>query len=477
MSFTIKKYIDLVQSWQLNPNDVLKQYLKKAEKNNEKYNCFVRFHNDYAEKKINDFKDKKLCGAPISIKDIILTEWMISSCWSKMLENYVSPYSATCFKNLEKNWGLMIWKANMDQFAMWSSNENSYFWNCINPHWTNRISWWSSWGSVVSVASDSVLWSLWTDTWWSIRQPASLCWIVWVKPTYWRVSRYGVQSMWSSLDQVWTLTKTVEDGVLLLDSICWHDPKDATSQNLNDTEEWYKSLKIDNIKNYKIAVVNDYFNEWIEENVKNRVLETIETIKSLWATVEYIDFSVLKYALSVYYIIMPAEASTNLARFDWIRFWYSEDTFDYDTIYEYYSKIREMWFGDEVKRRIMIWTYVLSAWYYDAYYNKAQKVRNIIKKWFDDVFNNYDLIIWPVSPSVAWKIWEKVSDPLKMYLSDIYTVPINLAWLPAMSLPIWLVDDNWEKMPVWLHIIASQFCESKMFWFANYLEGKLNSNA
>ncbi len=470
MNLTLSEYINWVKEGKYNPEEVVYKYLEKAKKINKKINAFIRFHEDYIEKNLKEFSKRKLKAAPIWIKDIILTKWYITSCASKMLENYVPPYSATCFENLESSWWLMIWKTNMDEFAMWSSTETSYFWVTLNPYWENRVPGGSSGWSAAAVAADICIAALWTDTGWSIRQPASLCWVVWVKPTYGTVSRYWVQAMASSLDQVGVFTKTVEDAVILLDSIAWYDDKDATSVKRDDFKKWYEVLKLENLKGFKIAVPKQFFEDWLEKNVKEVILNSIELLKKLGAEVEWIDFPILKYALAVYYIVMPAEVSTNLARFDWIRFWYQEDTFDYDSIYDYYASIRSKAFWDEVKRRILIWTYVLSAGYYDAYYLRAQKVRKKLKIEFDKIFKDYDVIVWPVSPTVAWKLWEKTDDPLKMYLSDIYTIPVNLAGLPAMSLPVWFAEDRWEKLPVGLHIIAGQFREDKMFAVSSVLE-------
>lgn len=473
MNLTLKEYLNKIQNWELKAEEVVNSYLNKAKQLNPNLNAYLRFHDDYIEKNISEFKNRPLKAAPIAIKDIILTKGYVSSCASKMLEDYVPPYSATCFQNLENAWWLMIGKANMDEFAMGWSWEKSAFGPTKNPHGTNRVSGWSSSGSASAVAADLCIAALWTDTWWSIRQPASLCWVVWIKPTYGRVSRFGVQAMASSLDQVWVFTKTVEDSKILLQSISGHDDNDATSIKIDDYKKWDEALEVKDLKNFKIAVPKQYFEEGIDENVKKVILESIEKAKSLGAQVDWIDMPILKYALAVYYIVVPAEVSTNLSRFDGIRFGYQEDTFDYDKIYEYYASIRAKGFGDEAKRRIMIWTYVLSAWYYDAYYVRAQKVRKKIKMEFDRVFADYDLIVWPVSPTVAWKIWQIIDDPIKDYLADIYTISVNLAWLPGMSLPVGFAEDQWENMPVWLHIVSNQWNEDKIFAFANVMEKNL----
>lgn len=473
MNLTLKEYIRKVQIWELIPENVLNHYFQKAKEKNNDLFAYIRFHEDYANKNIHEFKYKSLKAAPIWIKDIILTQWYVSSCGSKMLEDFVSPYSATCFKNLENAGGLMIWKTNMDEFAMWWSSITSYFGKPKNPYWTNRVPWWSSWWSAAAVASDMCIAALGTDTWWSIRQPSSLCGVVWLKPTYGRVSRFGVQAMASSLDQVWPITKTVEDNLIVLKSISWYDSNDSNSIKIDDYKLMDEAMTIQNLKWFKIALPKQYFDEWLDPKVKEVILNSIEEAKKLGAQVDWIDFPLLKYSLAVYYIVMPAESSTNLARFDGVRFGYQENTFDYDSIYEYYAKVRAEWFGAEVKRRIVIWTYVLSAGYYDAYYLRAQRVRAKLKKEFNKIFEDYDLILGPVSPTVAWGLDDKADDPIANYLADIYTITINLVWLPAMSLPAGFAEDKWENMPVWLHIIANQRNEYKIYGFANLMEKAL----
>lgn len=477
MNLTLKQYLEKVKTWELLPQQVVSHYLAKAKNLNKDLNAFVRFHDEYIEQNLNNLKDKPLKAAPIWIKDIILTKWYVSSCASRMLENYVSPYSATCFQNLESAWWLMIWKANMDEYAMWWSTTSSYFWNTINPWGTNRIPWGSSWWSAAAVAADMCIAALWTDTWGSIRQPASFCGIVWLKPTYGRVSRYGVQAMASSLDQVGPMTKTVEDNLILLKAIAWYDDNDSNSVKIDDYQKIEDAMKLPNLKWFKIALPKQYFEEWLDPKVKQVILNAVEKAKELWAQVDWIDFPLLKYALAVYYIVMPAEVSTNLARFDGIKFWFQEDSFDKDSIYDYYSVVRAAWFWAEPKRRIMIWTYVLSAWYYDAYYVKAQRVRNKIMMEFNKYFEQYDLILWPVSPTVAWKLDEKMDDPMANYLADIYTITVNLIGIPAMSLPVWFAEDRWEKMPVWLHILAKHWAEDKIYWFANLMEKNMDIDA
>ncbi|MEF2175063.1 MAG: Asp-tRNA(Asn)/Glu-tRNA(Gln) amidotransferase subunit GatA [Candidatus Absconditabacteria bacterium] len=473
MSLNLKSYIQGVKDGTIDVHQTLDSYLAKAKELNSKNNAFVRFHDDYAKNNIQNFKDLPLKGAPIGIKDIILTKGEISSCGSKMLENYVAPYSATCFQNLEKNGGLMIGKTNMDEFAMGGSNITSYFGPVKNPYGTNRVPGGSSGGAAASVAADMCIASLGTDTGGSIRQPASFCGVVGMKPTYGRVSRFGVQAMASSLDQVGPITKTVEDNIILLDAIAGHDSNDATSVKRNDSKSWYDALLTKDLKGLKIAVPKQYFEQGLDKNVKSTILESIETIKSLGAQVDEIDFPLLQYALAVYYIVMPAEASTNLSRMDGIRFGHQLDSFDFDTIYDYYAKVRAEGFGAEVKRRIMVGTYVLSAGYYDAYYKKAQKIRNKLKMQFEGFFKDYDLIVGPTSPTVAWGLDDKADDPLANYLADIYTITANLVGIPAMSLPVGYAEDKGEKMPVGLHILGKHWGEDKIYSLASVLEKQI----
>jgi len=459
----LKEYIQKIED-----GESIKKYydLYKQKALNDPYNAFIRLHDfDINEDKL---KNTILKWAVIWIKDSFLTDWYISSAGSKMLENYKSCYSSTVYKNLSENWWIMLWKTNMDEFAMWSSTETSYFWPTKNPVDISKVPWWSSWGSAAAVAWDLCLAALWTDTWGSIRQPASLCWVVWFKPTYGTNSRYGIIAMASSLDQAWTFTKNVEDAVILSKVIAGYDENDATSIKRDDFYTWDKAIEKNDIKWMKIALVKEFFWSWLQKSVKDSIMDAVELAEKIWAKIEEVSMPLLKYALEVYYIIMPAEVSTNLARFDGIKYGYGKNTFDFSSIEEYYSKIRNEGFWQEVKRRILLWTYVLSAWAYEKYYWKAQKVRKLIKNQFDSIFKNYDLIIWPTSPTTAWDLWEKTDDPLQMYLADIYTVPVNLIWLPAMSLPVKKAQDT--KLPIGLHIISDQFREDKIFQFANVLE-------
>ena len=475
MMLTLKDYIT---SNEFNPQDIVKEYLDTAKKINADYFSFVRFHEDYVTTHLDDFASRPLKAAPIWIKDIILTQDYITSCGSKILEDYISPYSATCFLNLEKNWGLMIGKTNMDEFAMWSTTETSYFGKTKNPYGKDRSPGWSSGWSAAAVASGVCLGALGTDTWGSIRQPAAWCGIVWMKPTYGMVSRYGVQSMASSLDQVGVFAKTIDDAEILLKAIAWFDLKDSQSNpKADDFINW--KLEIENWKlnpkNFKIGVPKEALWEGLDPQIKKIFLATVQKLRTSGITVEDISLPMMAYSVPMYYTLMPAEVSTNLARFDGIKFGLQSDSMDADTIQKYYETIRSSWFGEEAKRRILLGTFVLSSANYEWYYLKAQKAREELQSEFATIFTTYDIILTPTVPEVAWKIGARTDDPLKVYLADMYTIPANMWGLPAMSIPMWMVEDQWEMMPTGIQMMWDKRAEAKLFSFGRYLE-KLMKN-
>jgi len=475
MHLTLKDYIT---NDSLSAQDVVTSYLDTAKKDNADHFSFVRFHQDYVDAHVSEFASRPLKAAPIGIKDIILTQGYITSCGSKMLEEYVSPYSATCFLNLEKNGWLMIGKTNMDEFAMWSTTETSYFWKTKNVFWLDRSPGGSSWWSAAAVAAGACIAALWTDTWGSIRQPAAWCGIVWMKPTYGMVSRYGVQSMASSLDQVGVMTQTVDDAEILLKAIAWFDPKDSQSDPKADdfvNDKWWM---IDDklIKNFKIGVPKEALWEGLDPQIKALFLATLDKLRADWFVVEEISLPMLAYSVSMYYTLMPAEVSTNLARFDGIKFGLQSDSSTTDSLHDYYATIRSAWFGEEVKRRILLGTFVLSSANYEWFYLKAQKAREELQVEFDKTFATYDILLTPTVPEVAWKLWSKSDDPLKMYLADMYTIPANMGWLPAMSLPMWMVEDQGEMMPTGIQIMADKRAENKVFDFGRYLEKLLGND-
>ncbi|OGZ62430.1 MAG: glutaminyl-tRNA synthase (glutamine-hydrolyzing) subunit A [Candidatus Staskawiczbacteria bacterium RIFCSPHIGHO2_02_FULL_34_10] len=401
-----------------------------------------------------------LMGVPFSVKDAILVEGQKATAGSKILENYVAPYDATVIKKLKTQGAVILGKTNLDEFAMGVSTENSAFKVTKNPNDLTRVSGGSSGGSAASVAAKQAVYSLGSDTGGSIRLPASFCGVVGLNPTYGAVSRSGLISMASSLDQIGPITKTVEDCRIVFDAIKGKDPLDATS-----IESQISNFKSE-IKNIKIGVPKEYFGRGINSNVKKIIEDAIKKAKKHGAKIVPISLPNSKYAVACYYIIVPSEVSANLARFDGIKYGLYEDA---ENLLDGYMKTRGRGFGIEVKRRIMLGTYSLSSGYYDAYYKKAQEVRQIIKEDFIDAFKKVDLIFSPVSPIPAFKIGEKTDDALSMYLMDIYTCPVKLAGLPAISLPV----GNIGKLPVGLQIIGKYFEENKIFNIASQLEKML----
>lgn len=472
MNLNIESYLDWIKNWTLQTKDVVKKYFQKAQSENNKYNAYINFHSEekiFEDLANIDTENSKLKWAIIAIKDNILLEWTQNTCASKMLDWFTAPYTATCIKNLQKNGWIIIGKTNMDEFAMWGSNENSWRKPAINKYWNNRISWGSSWGSAVAVDADLCIWALWTDTWWSVRQPSALCNVVWMKPTYWMVSRYWVQSMASSLDQVWVITKTVDDSKLLLECIKWYDEKDSQSNKKADEE--IKAQK-KNISDYKIAIPNQFMWKWLDPDIKKLFENKIEKLKSHWIQVDFFDLPILDHLISIYYILMPAESSTNLARFDWIRFGLQWSTHDFDSIMDYITDIRTKWFWEEVKRRILIWSFVLSSEHYEWFYLKAQKARTILKQEFDKLFQKYDFIASPTSPVFAREVWDENMDPLATYLADIYTVLANLLWNPAISIPMWITQKDWEEFSSGFQLIWDKWNEWDLFQLAKFIEKK-----
>ncbi|QQR79297.1 MAG: Asp-tRNA(Asn)/Glu-tRNA(Gln) amidotransferase subunit GatA [Deltaproteobacteria bacterium] len=401
-----------------------------------------------------------LFGIPIGIKDNFLTEGIKTTAGSNILNNYIPPYNGTTVQKLLDAGAIIPGKLNMDEFAMGSSNETSFFGTPKNPWDLERIAGGSSGGSAAAVAAGECFASTGTDTGGSIRLPAALTNLVGIKPTYGRVSRYGVIAFASSLDQVGPLTKDVMDGAIMLQALAGHDPKDSTSINTpvpNYVEGLKKLPKDLPLKGWKIAIPKEYFVEGMDAEVSKATQEAIETLKRLGAECREVSLPHTQYGVPTYYILATAEASSNLARYDGIRYGHRKS--DPASLVDLYKKSRSEGFGSEVKRRIMLGTYVLSAGYYDAYYIRAQKVRTLIRQDFEKVFEENDVILTPVSPTPAWKIGEKAADPLKMYLSDIFTININLAGLPALSLPCGMTQSG---LPIGMQIVSKHFQEEKM---------------
>ena len=411
-----------------------------------------------------------LAGVPVAVKDIICTKGIETTCSSRILQGFIPPYDATVIKKIKDAGAIIIGKTNMDEFGMGSSNENSAYQTTLNPWDINRVPGGSSGGSAVAVAADEALVALGTDTGGSVRLPASFCGVVGMKPTYGRVSRYGVIAYASSLDQVGILTKSVRDAALMMNIICGYDEKDSTSAKTS-VPDFLTDCRED-ISDLKFGIPREFFKQGINTEVKENVLKAIEKIAELGGEVEEISLPNIEYALPAYYLIGMAEASSNLAKFDGIQYGLRID--ENNDLEDMYKKTRTAGFGPEVIRRIMLGTYALSSGYYDAYYLKAQKVRTLIKKDFDEVFKKCDLILCPTSPVPAFKIGEKIDDPLTMYLTDAYTMPVNLAGLPGLSINCGFTKD--DNLPIGLQIIGRAFEEEKILRTAYNFETHLNSS-
>lgn len=400
-----------------------------------------------------------LGGVPIAIKDNICTEDVKTTCASRMLENFVPIYNATVIEKLEEAGAIMLGKTNMDEFAMGSSTETSYIKKTANPWDVNRVPGGSSGGSAAAVSADMAYAALGSDTGGSIRQPASYCSVVGLKPTYGLISRYGLIAFASSLDQIGPFAKTVEDAALMLNVIAGHDSKDTTSADL-EKKDYTKAL-VNSVKEMNIAVPSDFVNDGINEDVKRAYDTSIKTLEDLGANIVNVKLEYAKYSLATYYIIATAEASSNLGRYDGIR--YGHRAKEFSDLIDLYTKSRTEGFGDEVKRRIMLGTYVLSSGYYDAYYKRAQQVRTLIVNDFKKAFESCDVIMIPTAPNTSFKMGEHSTNPLEMYLEDIFTVPVNIAGLPAISVPGGFASNN---MPIGLQFIAKSFDEEKLLQVA-----------
>jgi len=459
---TAHELLDKLKNGQAAPKGILDSLCARMQGLEPKVKAYARFKS--ADKlSLNAQAGGLLAGLPITIKDNICTEGLNTECCSKILENFRPPYDATVISKL-KSAGCSIFplKANMDEFAFGSSTENSYFGPTHNPWNLECVPGGSSGGSAAAVASDEAIWALGSDTGGSIRQPASFCGVVGLKPTYGRVSRFGLIAFASSLDQIGPITKDVEDAAILTRVISGYDPNDSTSVN-QDVPDYVESLGKD-IKGLKIGIPKEYFIEGMDAQVKSVIEEAINKLKSLGAVSGQVSLPHTQYAVPVYYIIATAEASSNLARFDGVQYGYRAKS---DSLIEMYKKTRAEGFGEEAKRRIILGTFALSHGYYDAYYLRALKVRTLIKNDFDAVFKDFDFIVAPTSPTPAFKIGERAQDPLKMYLSDIYTISVNLAGIPAISIPCGFTKDG---LPVGLQVMARPFNEEMLFRLAHAFE-------
>jgi len=461
---------ELLHKKELKVTDLVDESYKRIGQVEDKVQSFLTLDEERAmqsaklldEKLATDSQKGLLFGMPIGVKDNIVTKGLRTTCASKILENFDPIYDATVVQKLQQAETVTIGKLNMDEFAMGSSNENSAFKMTRNPWDLDRVPGGSSGGSAASVAAGEVLFSLGSDTGGSIRQPASFCGVVGMKPTYGRVSRFGLVAFASSLDQIGPITRTVEDNAYLLQAISGLDPMDSTSANV-DVPSFASALTGD-VKGLKIAVPKEYLGEGVNETVRQSVLDALKVLESLGAVWEEVSLPHSKYALAAYYLLSSSEASANLARFDGVRYGYR--TPDAENLIDLYKKTRAEGFGDEVKRRIMLGTFALSSGYYDAYYKKAQQVRTLIKKDFEDVFAKYDVIVGPTTPTSAFKIGENIEDPLTMYANDILTIPLNLAGLPGISVPCGFD----AGLPLGLQIIGKYFDEATIYRVAHAFE-------
>jgi len=455
---------------EISVSDLVDESYKRISQVEDKVQAFLTLDEENARKKAKDLDEKLatekefglLFGMPIGIKDNIVTKGLRTTCASKILYNFDPIYDATVMQRLHAADAITIGKLNMDEFAMGSSNENSGFQLTRNPWDLERVPGGSSGGSAAAVAAGEVPFALGSDTGGSIRQPAAFCGVVGLKPTYGRVSRFGLVAFASSLDQIGPITRTVEDNAYLLQVIAGLDPMDSTSANV-DVPDYVSALTGD-IKGLKIAVPKEYLGEGVSEEVRQSVLNALKVLEGLGATWEEVSLPHSKYALATYYLLSSSEASANLARFDGVRYGYRTD--NAKNLLDMYKLTRSEGFGNEVKRRIMLGTFALSSGYYDAYYKKAQKVRTLIKQDFENVFEKYDVIIGPTTPTPAFKIGEKTSDPLTMYANDILTIPVNLAGVPGISIPCGFSNG----LPLGLQIIGKHFDESKIYRVAHAFE-------
>lgn len=477
LTLTATEQRKLLLSKEISALELTEATIKRAENIDEEigaYNCFTKEYALETAKKVDERISKgedlpALAGIPLALKDNINLKGYATTASSKILENFISPYDATVTTKLKENLIPIIGKANLDEFAMGSSNENSAFKPVKNPWNLNKVPGGSSGGSTAAVAANEATIALGSDTGGSIRLPASFCGIVGLKPTYGRVSRYGLIAFASSLDQIGPLTKSVEDAALLLNVISGHDSHDSTSLEV-PVPDFTKHLKQD-IKGLKVGVVKELLGEGLSPAVSKAMQDAIQKYKDLGAEIIEISLPLIKYSIGVYYVIATAEASSNLARFDGVKYGYR--TKNPENLMEMYAKTRAEGFGPEVKRRIMLGTYALSSGYYDAYYKKAQQLRRLIKNDFDKAFEKVDVLLSPTCPDTAFDIGSKVDDPLAMYLTDIATITANLAGIPAMSLPCGLDDSN---MPIGVQILAPALQEEKLLKVAYNLEQVVQFN-
>jgi len=472
---TIKEASEFIKQKELSPVELTQSILDRIQDKDEKLNTYITVLSEKAlqsAKKAEEEISKgnylgPLHGIPLGLKDIFITKNITTTCGSKMLENFIPPYDATVTQKLLDSGAVILGKNNMDEFAMGSSTETSYFGPTANPWDLERVPGGSSGGSASATAASLCLGSVGTDTGGSIRQPAALCGVVGMKPTYGRVSRFGMIAFASSLDQAGPITKTVEDTALILNAISGPDPKDSTCVDI-PVPDYTLSLKGD-IKGLRIGIPKEYFVDGMDKEVEEAAKNAIRMVEELSAEVIEISLPHTEYAVLTYYIIAPSEASSNLARYDGVKYGFRAE--GAESLRDMYFKTRAEGFGDEVKRRIMLGTYALSSGYYDAYYLKAQRVRTLIKNDFEEAFKKVDVIMAPTTPEVAFKIGEKTQDPLKMYLSDVLTIPCNIAGLPGISVPCGFSTDG---LPIGIQVLGKPFDEETVIHVAHAYEQHTN---
>lgn len=464
LDYTAVALAEAIKRKEVTVMDAVDAVFEQIKEKEEKLHCYVTIDEVSAWKQAEEIQKKidageltgPLAGVPVAIKDNMCTKGMRTTCSSRILENFVPTFSSEAVLNLQKAGAVILGKTNMDEFAMGSTTETSAFGSTANPWKEDHVPGGSSGGSAAAVAADECFYALGSDTGGSIRQPASYCGVVGMKPTYGTVSRYGLIAYGSSLDQIGPLCKDVRDCATIMEVLSLHDEKDSTSVERQDTD--FTSALIDDVQGMKIGIPRDYFGEGLDPEVKQAVLCAAEELKKKGAVVEEFDLSLVEYAIPAYYTIAAAEASSNLERFDGIKYGYRTE--EYEGLHQMYKKTRSEGFGPEVKRRIMLGSFVLSSGYYDAYYLKALRVKALIKKAFDEAFTKYDVILAPCAPTTAPKLGASLSDPMKMYLSDIYTISVNLAGLPGISVPC-----GWDSkgLPIGLQLIGDCFKEKNLF--------------
>ncbi len=471
MSLTAVETGKLIKSGEITVKDALDAAFAKIEAVEADVHSFVTLDKEGAyaraekvQKLIDDGTlSGPLAGVPVAIKDNMCTEGLLTTCSSKILENFNPTFTAEAVKNLEEAGAVIIGKTNMDEFAMGSTTETSYYGVTKNPWNLNHVPGGSSGGSCAAVAAEECAYALGSDTGGSIRQPSSFCGVVGIKPTYGTVSRYGLIAYGSSLDQIGPVAKDVTDCATILEAIASYDPKDSTSVKRESYD--FTSALVEDVKGLKIGIPKDYFGEGLDPEVKDHIMSAVKTLEEKGAIVETFDLSLVEYAIPAYYVIASAEASSNLSRFDGVKYGYRTE--EYEGLHNMYKKTRSEGFGAEVKRRIMLGSFVLSSGYYDAYYLKALRTKALIKEAFDKAFAKYDMIVAPAAPTTAPELGKSLSDPIKMYLGDIYTIAVNLAGLPGISVP---VGQDSKGLPIGMQFIGNCFEENKIIRAAYTLE-------